>query len=276
MQFQKLNLGMFIDVEKPITEISSNKFIVSGEDAKLTEILDLILRKKLRKIPVLDKSNHLKGIVTSIDTLDLLGGGDKHDIFKKNKENLQLKVENFMTKHLRTVHFKTTIRKTLDTFRIEGRGLYPVVDSRKLISVVSERDFVKRINMKTGIRVYEIMVEKPIFARKKYTVHEVAKMMCRGGFRRLPVIEDNILLGIVTPTDILFHLRKKRIEDKLVFDRTPIYEIMNKNVITTGDEEDLFSVAGVMRKANVGGLPVVEDDELVGMITERDILDVLV
>lgn len=276
MQFQKLNLDIFVDTEKPVTEISPNKFVVSDEDAKLTEILDLILRKKLRKIPVVDKSNHLKGIVTSIDILDLLGGGEKYNIFKKNEESLELNVENFMTKHVRMIHSKTTIRKTLETFRREGIGLYPVVDSKKLISVVSERDFVKRINRKTGIRVYEIMVEKPILARKKYTVHEVAKMICRGGFRRLPVVEDNILLGIVTPTDILLHIRKKRIEDKLVFDRTPVYKAMNKNVITTGDEEDLFSVVGVMRKYNVGGLPVVEDDELVGMVTERDILDVLV
>ena len=276
MQFQKLNLDMFLDAEKPVTEISSNKFAVSDEDAKLTEILDMILRRKMRKIPLVDESNNLKGIVTSIDILDLLGGGEKHNIFKKNKESLELDAEKFMTRHVRTIHFKTTIRKTAEKFRIDGIGLYPVVDSRKLISVISERDFVKLINRKTGIKAYEIMVEKPIFARKKYTVHEVAKMMCRGGFRRLPVVEENILLGIVTPTDILLHIRKNGIEDKLVFDRTPVHRVMNKNVIAADVEEDLFSVIKAMRKGNVGGLPVVEDDELVGILTERDILDVLV
>jgi CBS domain-containing protein len=101
-------------------------------------------------------------------------------------------------------------------------------------------------------------------------------MMCRGGFRRLPVVEDNILLGVSTPTDILFYLHKNGIEDKLVLDKTRIEKVMNRETVTIREDTDLSSAINVMRRENVGGLPVVEDDELAGMITERDILDVLI
>jgi CBS domain-containing protein len=127
-----------------------------------------------------------------------------------------------------------------------------------------------------GIKVHEAMVERPIFVQKGYSVYDVAKMMCRGGFRRLPVVEDNILLGIVTPTDILLHLRRDFTKNKLVSGRTRVEEIMKKEPFTINADADLFSAVSIMKSCKVGGLPVVEDDELIGIITERDIVDALV
>ncbi len=275
MPLEKSILDSFIDMKKPITEIFSKKLVVSRENEKLRDVLNLMLTKKFRKIPVVDKSFHLKGIITSIDLLDLLGGGEKYNLFKKHKRSMGLRVGKFMTRRVKKINFKTSIKKSLEIFKREGFGLLPVMDSKKLLSVVSEWDFVKQVNRPVGIKVYEIMVERPIFVRRKYSVYEVGKMMCRGGFRRLPIVEDNILLGIVTPTDILLHIRKNGIEDKFVLDKTWIEKVMNMEPVTIRDDADLFSAVSIMRSKRVGGLPVVEEDELVGLITERDILDVL-
>ncbi|MEE9322952.1 MAG: CBS domain-containing protein [Candidatus Aenigmarchaeota archaeon] len=275
MQNKKSIMDVFIDTKKPITEIYSKELVVSHENERLRDVLSLMLTKKFRKIPIVDKSGHLRGIVTSIDILDLFGGGEKYSIFKKKKENMDIRVEKFMTRHVRTINFKTSIKKSMEVFKKEGFGLCPVVNSKKILGVVSEQDFIKQVNKPIGIKVYEAMVEKPIFAKKGYSVYDTAKMMCRGGYRRLPIVEDNILLGIVTPTDILLYLHKNGIEDKLVSDRTRIGRVMNKEPVTIRDDTDLFSAINVMRRKRAGGLPVVEDDELVGIITERDILDVL-
>ena len=235
-----------------------------------------MLAKGFRKIPIIDKSGHLRGIVSSIDILDLLGGGEKYGIFKKNKKSMDLRVEKFMTEHVRTINFKTNIKKSFEILRIEGFGLCPVVGSKKILGVVSEQDFVKHVNKPLGIKVYEAMVERPIIAKRGHSVYDIAKMMCRGGFRRLPIVEDDILLGIVTPTDILLYLHKNRTDYNLVFDRTRIEKVMNREPVTIREDTDLLSAINVMKKKNVGGLPVVEDDELTGIITERDILEVLI
>lgn len=272
----KIKLSNFVDTQRPITDISSKKLITSKEKTRLVDILNLFFSEKVRKIPIVDESEHLKGLVSSIDMLSLLGGGEKYEIFKKNRESMEIRVENFMTRHVKAIHSKTSIQKTLDVFKRERSGLYPLLDSKKLISVISERDFVKLINRPTDIKVYEAMIERPIFVHKGYSVYEVAKMMCRGGFRRLPVVEDNILLGVVTPTDILLHLRKNFAENKLVSDRTRIEEVMKKETFTVRADADLFSAISIMKSGRIGGLPVVDEDELVGILTERDIVDALV
>ncbi len=269
-------LNIFIDTRKPIAEICSRKLVLSQENERLRDVLNLMLAKGFRKIPIVDKPGHLKGIVTSIDILDLLGGGDKYKIFKKNKKSMDLRVEKFMTRHVRTINFKTNIKKSIEIFKREGFGLCPVADSKKILGVISDQDFVKQVNKTLGIKVYEVMVERPIIAKKGYSVYDIAKMMCRGGFRRLPVVEDDILLGIMTPTDILLYLHKNGIEDNLVLDRTRIEKVMNREPVTIREDTDLSSAINVMKKENVGGLPVVEDDELAGIITERDILEVLI
>lgn len=276
MHFEKPIISGFVDLTKPVRGFCYGKPLASREETSLREITNAFLEKKFRKIPVVDKSGHVKGIVSSVDVLDLLGGGEKYAIFKKNKKDMGLEVENFMTRHVRTINHRTSVRKTLEIFKKEGRGMYPLTDSRKLFSVISEWDFVKRVNKPLGIKVYEAMVEKPIFAKRNYSVYDVAKMMCRGGFRRLPVVEDNILLGIITPVDILSHIHENKTEKNFISDKTHVGNVMNKEVVTISDEPDLISAVDVMRNKNVGGLPVIEGDDLAGIITERDILDVLV
>ena len=273
---EKSLIDAFVDTEKSVKEVSSKRNVVAGENARLIDVLHLILTSKFRKIPIVDESRHIKGIITSVDMIDLLGGGEKYNVFKRNKKSLEAKVDKFMTKHLRTIDHKTPVKKALQIFKRDGRGLYPIVHSKKLVAVISEWDFVKRVNRPLGLRVYDLMVLKPIFAKRNYSVFDVAKMMCRGGFRRLPVVEDNILIGITTPTDILNHIHRKGIEDKFVFDSSYIESAMNREISTIRHDADVTSAIDVMRSKNVGGLPVVDGDELVGIITERDILDVLV
>ena len=53
---------------------------------------------------------------------------------------------------------------------------------------------------------------------------------------------------------------------------TNISDIMEKNVITASIYTRLSDVAAIMKKEDIGGLPIVRDDELLGIITESDIL----
>jgi len=275
MSSAKPTLDFFMDTGKPITDICPRKLVVSHENDKLRDILNIMLTEKYRKIPVVDDNADLRGIVTTIDVLDLLGGGEKYDIFRKNSKSRSLPVEKFMTKHVKAMRPETTINKAKGVFRRGEFGLYPVVKSKKLVSVVSEWDLVKHVSGRTGIRVYEAMVERPFLAKRGYTVYDVAKMMCRGGFRRFPVVDDGILVGFVAPSDILLHIYRNSMEDKFVMDKTRIEKVMNRDPVTIHENADLLSAVNAMKSKRVGGLPVVEEDELIGIITERDILEVL-
>ncbi len=88
--------------------------------------------------------------------------------------------------------------------------------------------------------------------------------MWKGGFRRLPVLQDERLVGIITDRDLRENLGR--------LDRTRIGEAMTDNPLTVTPETTLEEAAQTLLKNKIGGLPVVEDGKLIGIITTSDIL----
>ena len=267
-------LDNYANINKPVFHTCRLRPITCRENDTLADVIGTMLDKKIRKIPVVDKQNNFKGMITSVDVLDILGGGEKHAIFRKNR-TLKIRTGKFMTKHVTVFDHKKTLRKALEVFKREGKGLYPVTKKGKLIGVLTEWDIVKRVDEK-DVKVYDLMVEKPLTVKRNYTLFDVSKMMCRGGSRRLPVVEKNIPVGVVTPTDIIRYLREKGKESEMTTDRTRIADVMNRDIVTIRPEADLSSAINTMKNKNVGGLLVTDNDELVGIITERDILEAFI
>src|SRR5262245_44538487 len=100
--------------------------------------------------------------------------------------------------------------------------------------------------------------------------------IAQNGIRRLPVVDNSRLVGIVTAVDILrafppdvnpfaIHVPGRH--------RTigTIGEIMNRNLLSTTPEAPIEEVARIMQDKKIGALPVVRQDQLVGLITESDI-----
>jgi len=121
------------------------------------------------------------------------------------------------------------------------------------------------------------MRKKPFFVKERFPVFDVARIMVHGPYRRLPVVKDGILVGIVTPYDMLKYLNKRRGLRNLRSDRSPVMRVMNPNVLYAKADKGLHDAIDIMLKRHVGGLPVVEGDEMdiVGIITERDVIDLL-
>ncbi len=83
--------------------------------------------------------------------------------------------------------------------------------------------------------------------------------------RRLPVVDRNRLVGIVAERDLLLAALQ------YLQSRVDIGEIMTKDLVTVTSGLDLRDAAKLMLAHRVGGLPVVDDGKLVGIITESDI-----
>jgi acetoin utilization protein AcuB len=91
--------------------------------------------------------------------------------------------------------------------------------------------------------------------------------------RRLPVVVDRRLVGIVTLGD----LRRALGPYPTMWKRLPLKlsDVMKTDPLTVGPEDTLELVARHMLDRKIGGIPVVEDGEPVGMITESDIFRAL-
>jgi CBS domain-containing protein len=124
--------------------------------------------------------------------------------------------------------------------------------------------------------VNDFMSKKVVTASPDMSVGAATKSMINNGFRRLPIIRDNVLIGIITASDILRFLGSGEMFTRLVTGNSkevfevPVRTLINRDLVFIRSEEDLGQAAGIMLSKNVGSLPVLEDGELKGIITERD------
>jgi acetoin utilization protein AcuB len=88
--------------------------------------------------------------------------------------------------------------------------------------------------------------------------------MQKGGFRRLPVVSDGRLVGIITDRDLRAHAG--------YLDRTEVKAAMSQKPITVTPVTTIEVAAQLLLKQKIGGLPVVENGRLVGIISTTDIL----
>ena len=122
------------------------------------------------------------------------------------------------------------------------------------------------------------MTRNPHTISPDQTIPDAHAIMVENGVKRLPVMKNNKLVGIVSREDIQSASPSKATtfsvgEITYLLSKTKIKHIMSKNIVTISPDALLEEAATLMRDQRVGFLPVVEDDKLVGIITESDIFD---
>ncbi|HKY79278.1 MAG TPA: CBS domain-containing protein [Anaerolineales bacterium] len=125
-------------------------------------------------------------------------------------------------------------------------------------------------------RVRDWMTSEVVMISPNQTLPEAHALMKGHKIRRLPVVDGGELIGILTLGD----LREASPSDATslsVFEmnyllgRLPVSKIMTRDPLTVSPASGLIEAAKLMLHHKIGGLPVMEGDELVGIITESDI-----
>lgn len=104
------------------------------------------------------------------------------------------------------------------------------------------------------------------------------KFMDKNKIRRLPVVEDEKVIGIITKSDIISYvgpLPLKGLKQKRGANIT-VKDIMKTNVIFTNSKSTIEKAALEMKDNRISTLPVIDNNKLVGIITETDIFKAFV
>jgi acetoin utilization protein AcuB len=112
-------------------------------------------------------------------------------------------------------------------------------------------------------------------------VLEAMQLLREGGYRRLPVVKDGKLVGIVTDRDLKEATPSKATtlsvyELNYLLSKLTVRDVMRTPVITIGLDEPIEQAALAMETHRVSGLPVVDRDVLVGILTITDLLRAMV
>lgn len=129
-------------------------------------------------------------------------------------------------------------------------------------------------------QVRDWMTADPVTISPKTTLFEAYNIMFDNEIRRMPVIQGNDLVGIVTLSDVQRsippHTEQADIEIKLELTPMLVEDVMAYDPVTVTPEDTIREAAARMLEYQISGLPVVQDGEVVGIITESDIFKLIV
>ncbi|HDQ06349.1 MAG TPA: CBS domain-containing protein [Candidatus Bathyarchaeota archaeon] len=129
------------------------------------------------------------------------------------------KVKDVMTTTVITIESNKTVAEATALMAENDVSNLIVMDNDTPIGIVTERDFVRRVLAKdkpSKTKISEIMSTPLKLIDPDAPLKEAARIMVRKRIRKLPVIKDNKLVGIITTNDFARHLGKKTFADGIL------------------------------------------------------------
>jgi CBS domain-containing protein len=119
-----------------------------------------------------------------------------------------------MSRFVVTVRPEDTAWTALELMVSRGVGALVVVEGNRPIGIVTERDILRRLLRGSGpeelltLLVRDVMTKEPIVCTPETPLRDVLRTMVERGFRRMPVVKNGLLEGIVTERDCMVFLLK--------------------------------------------------------------------
>jgi acetoin utilization protein AcuB len=129
-----------------------------------------------------------------------------------------------------------------------------------------------------SIRVSDWMTENVMAVETYDSIAIAREVMAKHRINQLPVLDNDILVGIVTDRDIRDAYPTSMMIDQTkaidsFAEKVTVEEVMSHDVLIVRPETPLATAVGLLRKHRIGSLPVVKNKTLMGIITRSDILD---
>ena len=128
--------------------------------------------------------------------------------------------------------------------------------------------------------VGERMSKPVIYISPDLPINEALNLMKRERIRRTPVVQDGKLVGIVSDKDLLNASPSPATslsvwEMNYLLSKITVKDVMTRKVLTVSENTPIEEAARIMADNKIGGMPVMNDDKVTGIITETDLFKVL-
>jgi CBS domain-containing protein len=128
-------------------------------------------------------------------------------------------VKDIMTEEVVTIGSDKTVFEAAELMSTKGLGCVIVIIKAFPVGIITERDIVRRIVAKRAsldVKVTEVMTKTLITVDPDTSLKEAARIMSTNKIRRLPVLKNNKLVGIVVASDFVRNVGKKTTTEEIL------------------------------------------------------------
>lgn len=273
-----------------IKEVMNPEVFVVQENEQVGHARNLMLSHGISKLVVVDGQGKPVGMVTEKDlTRKLKGNGPKW----KSRPIDKISIRRIMSTDPITANPNDEIHIAIELLIKNNIGSIPIVDDDGIAGILTKTDLMKVYTdkLKGKWRVSDLMTSDVITVNENHSIAHVIRTMEDNKIGKIVVIRDNTPVGIITPENISFAY----VEDpetgvnveKIYFIRNSdgkgkrnvrmvsmmtAGDIMQNHLVNISGGEDATIAADKMVENDISGLPVVDGDTLVGVITKTDLI----
>ncbi|HIH89200.1 TPA: CBS domain-containing protein [Candidatus Bathyarchaeota archaeon] len=243
-----------------VREIMTTKVITITEDKNMGEAAKMMGEKHIGSLIVVADSKP-KGIVTE---RDLLSG-----ILALGRDPAKTNVGEAMSWPLVTIPPDAPIKEAAQIM-MKRKGRLAVMEKEKLIGIVSASDFIRSLPdvPETYVKVEDYMTPKVVVVDEGESVANIAVTMGKERIGSVLVTAKGLLKGIFTERDLLTTFLK---EGKSL--DTHVGDYASTPLVVAPAWISVYEAAYIMAERHIRRLPLVEEEELVGIITARDLVE---
>ena len=184
-----------------------------------------------------------------------------------------MQIKNLMSEDVITVDKDQNLSDALKLLRKNNVSRLPVVNNKELVGIVSERDIAAKLGSSkyesmpaSRLHISSVMVKDVCTVPETMQLGDVAKLMLENGIGSVPVMCEDKMVGIVSKADFV------TLAVGIAFDKVTVKEIMTKDLVVVSPTDRLIHARRQMMEAHVGRVPVLDDEELVGVVTSKDLM----
>ncbi len=254
----------------PVDDIMSDDFPTVSIDDRVSDVLAVMKAANYQDVPVLDGG-------------EFVGMVSYASILRKKSVTLDAKVRNFV-RNLPAVEKGMEITKIAELMVSNNCRQLPIVNGKKVVGIIERNRLVevaRGIKALKEIKVWEIMSNPVESVRVNDLMDDALELMIREDYRTIPVVnEANNVVGIVGMREIIDNNWKK--ENKTIGDleksarsQITVESIATTSAVTIPWDADLSEAVDLMVDNHFSTLPVLEGKDLVGIVTEFDVLELI-
>ncbi|WP_338598159.1 CBS domain-containing protein [Sulfolobus tengchongensis] len=241
-----------------VIDVCNSIVITISPESTLKEAIEILSNNPTGRAIVLKEEKP----IGMISTRDLVASFSEYGL-----NVYDLKVKDVMSQDLIIASPNDDVNNVVRRMLINNIGGVPIIDNNTIVGIFTEREVLKLITSLTfsGI-VDSVMSTKLVTINEESNILDAAKLMARNNVRRLPILDNNDrLIGIITAADIVKFLSKKKEIGKVL-------DAGTRKPITVSRYESVLNAAKLMIEKRIGTLPVLDNQKLVGIVTERDLM----